>query len=402
MLDIAMLMPSLFLMMFVLYDIFDLFDSNINDGIQIFISLIIASVIGNALLVVVAFGFNIVDLPAKLFIYALIIQVIIILPIKLLYEAWYKKNYPPKRLLVIAGDDEIRRMMQIIEIKAKQQYSILQIASSMDAVEGAVLSQMEGVFLGNDIPQEERTSVIQTCIRMHIPAFFMPDLMQICLRKAHLVHIDDALMFRIDSYVMSMEEKFIKRLMDVSISVLTLVLVLPLLLIVSLLIKMEDGGAVLFRQERVKKDEAAFSLLKFRTMKMDAERDLGPVLSTSKDPRITKIGNMLRKTRIDELPQLINVLQGDMTLIGPRPERPFFVEEYKKSIKNYTERFRVKPGITGLAQVEGKYSSNVEDKLTYDLLYILNYDLLLDIKIIIQTIRVILSPESAAGIKEDE
>lgn len=175
MLDIVTLMPSLFLMMFVLYDIFDLFDLNGNDGIQIFISLMIASVIGNALLVVVAFGFNIVDLPAKLFIYAFIMQIIMILPIKLLYEAWYTKHYPPKRLLVIAGDDEIRRIKQIIEIKAKQQYSIIQIASSLDTVEDAVLSQAEGVFLGNDISQEERTSVMQTCIRKHIPAFFMPD-----------------------------------------------------------------------------------------------------------------------------------------------------------------------------------------------------------------------------------
>lgn len=181
-----------------------------------------------------------------------------------------------------------------------------------------------------------------------------------------------------------------KRIFDVSLSLLILTITLPFLLIISLLIKLSSKGPVFYTQTRVGQHGRAFVILKFRTMKLKAEELTGPILATKNDPRITAIGRFLRRWRIDELPQLTNVLRGDMSFVGPRPERPEFVNEYLEKIPGYNKRLDIKPGITGLAQISGRYTTSTENKLKYDLIYICHQSFLLDLKIILQTIRVAL------------
>ena len=181
-------------------------------------------------------------------------------------------------------------------------------------------------------------------------------------------------------------------------SLALLLLSSPVLLLVAALIPLTSKGSAWFRQERVGTNGKPFHILKFRTMVADAEQHSGPVLASESDPRITPLGRFLRATRIDELPQLFNVLKGDMSLVGPRPERAFFVEQFEREFPAYELRHAVKPGLTGLAQVVGRYSTTVERKLHFDLLYIYNYSLLLDLKILLQTIRVVLQREQAAGL----
>jgi exopolysaccharide biosynthesis polyprenyl glycosylphosphotransferase len=183
----------------------------------------------------------------------------------------------------------------------------------------------------------------------------------------------------------------VRRARDVACSLLLLAPTLPLLLLVACLIKLDSRGPVLYRQDRVGLHGRVFTLLKFRTMRIDAEAD-GPRWATERDPRVTRIGAFLRASRIDELPQLINVLRGEMSLVGPRPERPYFVRQLVRIIPQYDERTLVLPGLTGWAQVNYRYGASVEDaqaKLAYDLYYLRNQSLLLDLHILAATVRVV-------------
>jgi sugar transferase (PEP-CTERM system associated) len=196
-----------------------------------------------------------------------------------------------------------------------------------------------------------------------------------------------------DGFVKTPRTEIIKRLFDVSLALIGLALALPIMALVAAAIKLDSRGPILYRQPRLGQNGCVFILKKFRSMRQDAERDTGPVWSTRRDPRVTRIGTILRRTRLDELPQLFNVLVGHMSFIGPRPERPEFVAELQKQIPYYLERLAVKPGITGWAQVRYEYGSSMEDaveKLQYDLYYIKNLSLFLDLVIILNTVQVVL------------
>ncbi|HEY8351792.1 MAG TPA: exopolysaccharide biosynthesis polyprenyl glycosylphosphotransferase, partial [Sphingomonadales bacterium] len=190
---------------------------------------------------------------------------------------------------------------------------------------------------------------------------------------------------------------FLKRLFDVTTSLLLLLLTLPILIVTAIAIKVTSPGPVFYRQERVGQGGRTFMVLKFRSMRTDAERN-GPQWAQANDDRVTPVGRLIRTARIDEIPQIFNVLKGDMSFVGPRPERPVFVEQLAKEIPFYLERHRVKPGITGWAQINYPYGASVEDarhKLQYDLYYIKNYSIFLDFLVLIQTLRVVLWPEGA-------
>ncbi len=186
----------------------------------------------------------------------------------------------------------------------------------------------------------------------------------------------------------------VRRVFDIALSLAGLAAAMPLLIIFSILIKMDSKGTVFYRQERVGVKGKYFQLIKLRTMEMDAEKD-GPRWAGINDPRVTRIGKFLRKTRIDELPQLINVVKGDMSIIGPRPERPVFTEIFNQETPGFIKRLAVKPGLTGWAQVNGGYDVTPEEKLAYDLEYIRNRSFILDLKILFLTIKVVVTGEGA-------
>jgi len=196
-----------------------------------------------------------------------------------------------------------------------------------------------------------------------------------------------------DGFVKTPRTEIIKRLVDISLAFAALTLALPLMAVVAIGIKLDSAGPVLFRQPRLGRNGSVFILRKFRSMRQDAEKDTGAVWAQERDPRVTRFGALLRRTRLDELPQLLNVLVGDMSFIGPRPERPEFVYELQKHIPFYMERLSVKPGITGWAQVKYRYGASIDDaleKLQYDLYYIKNLSLFLDLLILLNTIQVVL------------
>lgn len=189
-------------------------------------------------------------------------------------------------------------------------------------------------------------------------------------------------------------------MIDIFISFILLIITSPIMLISAILIKVTSKGPIFYKQVRITKGQKEFEIFKFRSMRIDAEDLSGPVLAQAEDPRVTTVGKYLRSLRIDELPQLFNVLKGDMSLIGPRPERPFFVDQFKEQNPYYYLRHTVRAGITGYAQVYGKYTTDFNSKLKFDLLYIKNYSLMMDIQILFQTVKILFDKVSSQGLEE--
>ena len=211
--------------------------------------------------------------------------------------------------------------------------------------------------------------------------------------------VDDIPMQRVTRMLLTAEQRVLKRILDIAVAVTALIILSPVMLITAVMIKLDSKGPVLYSQERVGLYGKIFFVHKFRSMKQDAEAKCGPVLAAEGDPRITKFGRFMRATRLDELPQLFNVLKGEMSIVGPRPERPFFVKQFIAQKPEYDYRHNVKPGITGLAQIAGKYNTSAYDKLIYDLLYIQDVSVKTDLMIMLQTFKVLLTKSSTEGVK---
>lgn len=206
-------------------------------------------------------------------------------------------------------------------------------------------------------------------------------------------------MQRVTRMLLTVEQRVLKRILDIAVAVTALIILSPVMLITAVMIKLDSKGPVLYSQERVGLYGKTFFVHKFRSMKQDAEAKCGPVLAAEGDPRITKFGRFMRATRLDELPQLFNVLKGEMSIVGPRPERPFFVKQFIAQKPEYDYRHNVKPGITGLAQIAGKYNTSAYDKLIYDLLYIQDVSVKTDLMIMLQTFKVLLTKSSTEGVQ---
>jgi exopolysaccharide biosynthesis polyprenyl glycosylphosphotransferase len=239
----------------------------------------------------------------------------------------------------------------------------------------------------------EMLEVLSKCESNEVAIKIVPDLYQIVTGRVRTSSVYGFPLMEITPVLMTEWEKKLKRVIDVSVSLVILILTLPITLITAVLIKLETPGPVIFKQERVGENGKIFNIYKFRSMVQDAEKKPGPVWAGKNDPRITKVGKFIRKVRIDEIPQMFNVLKGEMSLVGPRPERPYFVEQFAKEIPFYKRRLLVKPGITGWAQVKHKYDETIEDvktKLKYDLYYIENMSIRMDLKILFRTVFTVL------------
>jgi len=300
-----------------------------------------------------------------------------------------------KKIIILGNDSE--KLRQIIINNYSRFY---EVSGYYLKYHSALLSEIElvdSVFICADIQSDTREKILPLCIKYNKEVCFVPQYFDLSIISSSLYKIGDIPTFRMSNMELSPEERAIKRIIDLIFATLAAIIALPVGLLLMIFIKL-DRGPVLYMQERLTKENKLFKIYKFRTMIPDAEKVSGPVLAEDKDPRITRVGRFIRILRLDELPQLINVIKGDMSLVGPRPERPFFTEQFEKEIPEYRFRLKVKAGLTGLAQVEGKYNTSVEDKLRYDLIYINNYSLLRDFVIMLQTIKILFMKESTEGI----
>lgn len=256
------------------------------------------------------------------------------------------------------------------------------------------------VFLG-DIPIEIRNSLIKFCMSKRIECYSIPKISDIYIQNATVMQLHDKLLLRYPQLGITGGKYIAKRLTDIIVSLFMLVLFSPVMLVIILAIKLDDGGPVFYYQDRVTLDGKPFRMCKFRSMKKNAEEG-GMRMAAKGDVRITRVGKVLRNIHFDELPQLVNVLRGEMSLVGPRPERMEFIREYAEHIPEFPERLKVKGGLTGYAQIYGRYNSEPEDKIKYDLYYIYNYSYWLDLKLLILTIRILFQKENTEGIEETQ
>lgn len=254
----------------------------------------------------------------------------------------------------------------------------------------------------NDIPSEIKNDILKECFKQGKRVYYTPKISDIIGKNSEEINLFDTPLYLCRNSGLSASQLFIKRACDIVFSLIGLILTSPILLIVAILIKLEDGGPVFFRQDRTTIGGKEFSILKFRSMIVDAEKDGRPHPAGEKDPRITRIGSFIRATRIDELPQLINILKGDMSIVGPRPERVEHVKKYTEDIPEFVYRLKVKGGLTGPAQVFGKYNTSPLNKLKMDLFYITNYSILLDLQILFETVKILVQKESTEGFTKEK
>ena len=320
-----------------------------------------------------------------------------------LAHKWYFSFFPPKKTVMIY---DMREGMEelVSEYGLSNKFAIDKVCGIDECLQNdlQILKEVqpEAVYLCG-IHSRDRNVILKHCVENAITVYVIPrigDTLMSGARRMHMFHLP---VLRVDRYKPAPEYAFIKRLADVVLSAAAFILLLPVFLVTAAAIKLEDGGPVFYKQERLTIDGKVFKVVKFRSMHVDAEKNGVARLSTGdKDDRITKVGHFIRKVRIDELPQLLNILKGDMTIVGPRPERPSIAEQYEKELPEFALRLQAKAGLTGYAQVYGKYNTSPYDKLMMDLMYIAHASILEDIRIILATVKILFMPESTEGVAE--
>lgn len=316
----------------------------------------------------------------------------------------YYRIYRARKTVAIYRDE--RDFSQMSELNSgSRKFEIRKVLHVPGAVDENVLRELEGmdtVFV-RGLPTNERNELIKYCVQNDIEMYLWPKIGDVILLGAEHTHLFHVSMMRLNRYAPPFEYVFLKRAFDICASLLGILFLSPFMLITAAAIKLGDGGPVLYKQVRLTKDEREFKILKFRSMRIDAEKDGVARLSTGdKDDRITPVGKIIRAIRFDELPQLFNILKGDMSVVGPRPERPEIAEQYVKEMPEFRLRLQAKAGLTGYAQVYGKYNSTPYDKLQMDLLYIAKSSFLEDIRLIFATVKILFMKESTEGVAEGQ
>ncbi|MFI3213845.1 MAG: exopolysaccharide biosynthesis polyprenyl glycosylphosphotransferase [Eubacteriales bacterium] len=314
----------------------------------------------------------------------------------------YKKLFPPRKLILIYGErsiDDIREKFASRKDKFDIQECI-NIQAGLDEIEKAI-AHYEGVIVW-DISTADRNKILKLCYSKSIRIYLMPKISDVLVKGSESMHLFDTPICLIREDALTVEQRIAKRSIDLFCAVILAVITSPIMLIAAIVIKAYDGGPVLYKQIRCTKHGKEFYILKFRSMSVDAEKDGVARLASKNDSRITPIGKFIRMVRIDELPQLFNIISGDMSFIGPRPERPQIIAQYLEDMPEFAFRTKVKAGLAGYAQVYGKYNTTPYDKLKLDLSYIETYSVWLDLKLMLLTLKILIQPESTEGIEQQQ
>lgn len=320
----------------------------------------------------------------------------------------YLKLFPPRKLLLIHGDRPIQDICKKFESR-KDKYEVVNCINVRLGIDMLKKEIMRGYENGEysavvlwDITVNDRNLLLKFCYAHSIRFYIMPKISDVILLGAEELHLFDTPILLTREYSLTMEQRFIKRMVDIVCSLILLVVASPFMLVTAVAIKLYDKGPVLYKQIRCTEGGREFYIMKFRSMRTDAEKDGVARLAQKNDDRITPIGHFIRKVRIDELPQLINILRGDMSFIGPRPERPQIIAQYVEIMPEFAYRMKVKAGLAGYAQVYGKYNTTPYDKLKLDLTYIENYSLWLDLKLMLLTLKILFWPDSTEGVESEQ
>ena len=325
-----------------------------------------------------------------------ITQMAFVIPWVMLIRSIYIRLYPPRDLVVIYGDYAPDNLIRKINSR-KERYNICEQISVYEDINTIYekIRMFDAVVLC-DLPVQLRNQILKHCYDRGIRTYITPKVSDIILGGTEQINLFDTPLLLSRNRGLTIEQRFFKRIVDVILSVVTLLIASPVMLVVALAIKLHDRGAVFYVQERTTRNGKTFRIYKFRSMKMNSESMWSDV-NVDEDSRVTPVGRFIRKLHIDELPQIFNILNGDMSWVGPRPEWNDLMSEYEKDIPEFSFRYKVKSGLTGYAQVYGKYNTTALDKLKLDLTYVENYTFWLDIKILLLTIKVLIQGDDTQG-----
>lgn len=329
------------------------------------------------------------------------VQLLIALVWTFLFQHIYRILFPPRRMLLVCGDRPAFHLMEKIHSREDKYYleTAIHIGVGIkDILEEA--KKYDALIIG-DIPAKDRNALLKKCFEQDIRTYTVPKLSDILIRTSQELDIFDSPLLLSRNDGISDLQRFIKRATDFICSSIGIVVLSPFFLLVALSIYLTDRGPVFYKQTRLTEGGKEFQICKFRTMIQNAEAKTGARLAAEHDDRILPVGHFLRRTRLDELPQLFNIWKGEMSIVGPRPERPELAAEIEKEIPEFCYRLKMKAGLTGYAQVYGKYNTTSYDKLKLDLTYIRNYSLLLDLKLILMTPKIMMLKESTEGVADN-
>lgn len=315
----------------------------------------------------------------------------------------YRHVFPPRQLLLVHGDRSTESIVEKFESR-KDKYNIaksMHVSEGISRIKQEVKERYGGIILW-DIPFADRNELIKFCYSNNIRIYMMPKIPDVLVKGASQLHLFDTPILMVREYALTVEQRFVKRLIDIICSLILLIITSPFMLITAILVKCYDRGPIIYGQVRCTQGMKEFKIYKFRSMRVDAEKDGVARLASKNDDRITPIGKFIRKVRLDELPQLWNIFVGDMSFIGPRPERPEIIKQYMEEMPEFAYRTKVRAGLAGFAQVYGKYNTTPYDKLKLDLCYIENYTVWMDLKLMLLTLKILVTPDATEGVDANQ
>lgn len=337
------------------------------------------------------------------FIGLLFVQFLLDIAWSIFGNGFYYSLIPPRKTLLIYRNELDRKRFGSLTGKPVER--IYHIADELmyDGTFSELEEKLKGyeaVFVAG-VNSRCRNGLLKYCKEHNVRGFFLPHVGDVIMQEAEHIQSFDSPVLCVNRKVLNPEYAVVKRIFDIGSSLFGIIVTSPIMIVTALAIKLYDGGPAIYKQVRLTKDGHEFKIYKFRSMRTDAEKDGVARLSTGdKDDRITPVGKIVRKCRLDELPQLFNILKGEMSMVGPRPERPEIAEQYYKTMPDFKLRLQVKAGLTGYAQVYGKYNTDPYEKLEFDLLYIKNMSILTDLELFFATFFILFSSESTAGVEE--
>lgn len=361
------------------------------------LAILLSSVVGY--LEICMIGRDYMDPKPVLFM--MLVEVVFILPWIYVMRKMYGFLYPPRQMLVIYGHYSPDDLIAKINTR-KDKYNICESVSYEIGYEQLypMILEYNAVVLC-DLPAQARNQIMKYCYQESVRTYVTPKISDILFRGADDIHMFDTPLLLSRNHGLSIDQRMIKRVADVFLSLLGIIAASPFMLFIALAVKLYDRGPVLYRQERLTRDGKPFMIYKFRSMSVDSEKS-GARLAAKGDHRVTPVGKVIRNIHFDELPQLFNILKGDMSMVGPRPERQEISDRYTEEIPEFVLRTKVKAGLTGYAQVYGKYNTTPYDKLKLDLTYIENYSVWLDMKIMLLTFKILFQKENTEGVDEEQ
>lgn len=371
--------------------------------LDIFYFTMLSQLVLNIYIMALTFAGSWLTFPRSVLLVNFFVGTIVLFLFNLVAYFLYMQLRGQKKVLVVGEESRVLEAVRNFSLMKNKRHQVTHVVLSnyLENIQ-ELIDHVDIVYLTGYIPEEQRLDIYEYLMRRKKKLFISTEFENLMMVNPNIMNFEDESIIEVSNFEIPAEADMMKRSIDILVSLFLTILTAPIMLVTAIAIKVDSPGPIFYKQERITKGERSFNILKFRSMSESAESESGPVLASKNDSRVTKVGKFIRSTRIDELPQLLNVLKGDMSLVGPRPERPFFVEQFKQQNPYYSLRHHVRAGITGYAQVYGKYSTDFNSKLNFDLLYIKNYSIPFDIKLLFQTVKILFDKVSSRGVDSDE